>query len=329
LGLAVVLGLTAMVVARGMLGKSKGPAAVSQVMVVVAKDNVPPGSRLTREMLSLSPVAGDARPEGTFDQVAAVADRVVTTQIVKGQMVLDTFLAAPGSVAGVQNLVPEGMRLITVEVNEFSSLAGMLAPGSRVDILAALSDPETKEMMARTIVENVKVQAVGQRLGTGPQASPNGQPAEEQQAGFRSVTLVVSPQEAEAIHVSTTAGRPWMVLRGPGDNSTNRSPGVRLAELRGNAKMEHGQEGPLGGRGSLATLTQPTQATTQPVALGGKKPGRTITFIKGGKAETITIEADTATATTTTPVEKPVAPVEAGPKSSELTNTENGPLIRQ
>ena len=85
------------------------------------------------------------------------------------------------------------MRLITVEVNEFSSLAGMLAPGSRVDILAALSDPETKEMMARTIVENVKVQAVGQRLGTGPQAGPNGQPQEEQQAGFRSVTLVFEP----------------------------------------------------------------------------------------------------------------------------------------
>jgi len=322
LGLAVVLGLTAMVVAKGMLGKSKGPAAVSQVKVVVAKDNVPPGSRLTREMLTLAPVAGDARPEGSFDQVNAVADRVVTTQIVKGQMVLDTFLAAPGSIAGVQNLVPEGMRLITVEVNEFSSLAGMLAPGSRVDILAALADPETKEMMARTIVENVKVQAVGQRLGTGPQAGPNGQPQEEQQAGFRSVTLLVSPQEAEAIHVATTGGRPWMVLRGPGDNTTNHSPGVRLAELRGNAKMEHGHEGQLGGKTSLAALTQ--SPATQPVA-AAKKSGRTITFIKGGKAETITLDAEIATAPVIAPTPAPVTPVRPSPVQApdELTSNQS------
>lgn len=328
LGLAVVLGLTAMVVAKGMLGKSKGPTAASQLKVVVAKDNVPPGSRLTKELLTLSPVAGDARPEGSFDQIAAVADRVVTTQIIKGQMVLDTFLAAPGSIAGVQNLVPEGMRLITVEVNEFSSLAGMLAPGSRIDILAALSDPETKEMMARTIVENVKVQAVGQRLGTGPQAGPNGQPPEEQQAGFRSVTLVVSPQEAEAIHVATTSGRPWMVLRGPGDNSTNQSPGVRLAELRGNAKMEHGHEGPLGGRVALTSLAQSpvVSATTQPVALAtpAKKPGRTITFIKGGKAETITLDAESETTTVIAPTPAaPATPIDPGPvRAPELTSNQ-------
>ena len=309
LGLAVVLGLTAMVVAKGMLGKSKAPTGSAQVKVVVVKDNVPPGSRLTRELLTLAPVGGDARPEGSFDRIEAVTDRVVTTQVVKGQIVLDTFLAAPGSIAGVQNLVPEGMRLITVEVNEFSSLAGMLAPGSRVDILAALSDPETKEMMARTIVENVKVQAVGQRLGAGPQqAGPNGQPQEEQQAGFRSVTLVVSPQEAEAIHVASTAGRPWMVLRAPGDNAQNKGAGVTLAQLRGNAKMEHGQEGSMGGKGTLASMTQATPAT-QPVA-GAKKPGRTITFITGGKTETITIDAEgeTASTTITTPVQKPPTP---------------------
>jgi pilus assembly protein CpaB len=325
LGLALVLGLAAMIVAKGVLGKSKGPSGPAQVKVVGVKDNVPPGSRLTPELLTLVPVTGTDRPEGAYDSVAALTDRVVTTQIVKGQVVLDGFLAPPGSMAGVQNLVPDGMRLITVEVNEFSSLAGMLSPGSRVDILAALSDPDSKEMMARTIVSNVKVQAVGQRLGTGPAAGEKGQP--EQEAGFRSVTLVVSPQEAEAIHVAGTAGRPWMVLRGPNDNAMNDSPGVTLAFLRGNGKADKGHQGLLGGAGAVSTaaLTKPAApanggAATQPTVDATKKPGRTITFIKAGKIETITIEEpDTAAASAATtaapaPAAAPaVTPVEAAP----------------
>src|SRR3954471_21073039 len=106
LGLALVLGLAAMIVAKSVLGKSKGPAGPAQVKVLTAKDNVPPGSRLSPEFLTLTAVTGDARPEGSYDSINALADRVVTTQPVKGQVVLDSFLAAPGSIGGVQNLVP-------------------------------------------------------------------------------------------------------------------------------------------------------------------------------------------------------------------------------
>ena len=286
LGLALVLGLAAAIVAKGMLGKGKAAAAPAQLKVVVAKDNVPPGRQLTADDLTLTAVGGDARPDGSFDTAGAVAGRVLTTQLVKGQIVLDTFLAAPGASSGVHNLVPDGMRLITVEVNEFSSLAGMLAPGCRIDILAALSDPETKEMMARTIVENVFVQAVGQRLGAAAQPV-NGQPADDQ-AGFRSVTLRVSPQEAEAIHVASTAGRPWMVLRAPGDNALNASPGVSLAEIRGHARPEKAHEPNATALAKLA----PAVAEQPAAPVAEAKKGRTVTFIRGGKTEVVTIDAD-------------------------------------
>ena len=296
LALAIVLGLAAAFVARGVLAKRRGGNELTdQIKVVIVKQTVPPGGRIGPLDVGVGAVTGEQPPEGAFVDPNQLVGRVAVSPLVKGQVVLESLLAAQGADAGVQNLVPEGMRLITIEVNEFSSLAGMLAPGCRVDILAALSDPETKEMLARTIVENVKVTAVGQRVGpAGAEESKDGPPAE---AGFRSVTLLVAPKEAEAIHVASTAGRPWMVLRGNADNVSVESPGVSLAELRTNARGMNSR----GFAEAMAALNPKRGSTTQPSttqpfvnfpnAKPAKRETRTVTFIKGGKVETITVDA--------------------------------------
>lgn len=288
LGLAIVLGLAAAVVARSMLANRKGDDSPAQLRLVVARENVAPGHELQASDLTLTAVGGDSRPEGSFGDPSEAIGRVVTSQLIKGQVVVDALLAPRGAQAGVQNLVPAGMRLITLEVNEYSSLAGMLVPGCRVDILAALSDPDTREMIARTIVENVKVQAVGQRLSAVP-PQPGAVPEE---TAFRSVTLLVSPQEAEAVHVAATAGRPWMVLRAPGDNASNRSPGVSLTELRGNARPAPGETPALAVAPGVvapgATIVGVSDEAPTPV----QPKQRTITFIRAGKTETIAVDVD-------------------------------------
>lgn len=302
LGLAIVLGLAAAFVARGMMSNRKAAGQGPQLQkVVTAAVNVAPGSALKPTDLTTGQVAGETRPEGSYAELNELVGRVVTSPVVKGQVVVEPLLAPKGALAGVQNLVSDGMRLTTVEVNEFSSLAGLLAPGCRVDILATLADSETKETMARTIVENVKVVAVGQRVSTTPAAGgPGGEvaPASDE-PGFRSVTLEVSPHEAEAIHVAGLGGRPWMVLRGTGDNEEVASPGVSLAQLRTGAK-------PRAGAGSAFAnaLTELVEAkATKPVSSPATRPAeeprrqREVTFIRGGKVETITVE--------TTPVEPP------------------------
>jgi Flp pilus assembly protein CpaB len=167
-----------------------------------------------------------------------------------------------------------------------------------VDILSALSDPDTHEMMARTIVENIQIRAVGQRITPGG-AEPS--KPEDPQAGFRSVTLLVTPKEAESIHVAGTAGRPWLVLRGTGDDHIENTPGVGMVDLRTN-NADHG----MGARKTNEFAMQHTDKfpATQPIART-----RTITFIKGGKIETITVDEASA------------PPIFQG----TLTNTDTGP----
>src|SRR5215207_8430414 len=49
--------------------------------------------------------------------------------------------------------ITKGMRAITLRVDEFSSVAGLLVPGSRVDVIAVIGNDAAKGSIARTIVQ--------------------------------------------------------------------------------------------------------------------------------------------------------------------------------
>jgi pilus assembly protein CpaB len=149
--------------------------------------------------------------------------------LVKGQPVIESLLAPIGSGSGLQALVPEGMRAITVEINEFSGVGGLLQPGCHVDVIATIIDSEDNDKLARTIVENVRVISVGQRMSSKDEA-------EEGDRMSKSVTLIASPQDAEAIELAAATGRPRLVLRGGNDHGSAATDGVTLAELRGSPK---------------------------------------------------------------------------------------------
>jgi hypothetical protein len=77
------------------------------------------------------------------------------------------------------------------------------------------------------------VTAVGQRVSVAaeqPKNADGSTPAPEQ---IRSVTLIVTPDQAEAVELSTMSGRPRLVLRGNGDKTTSETIGVTVAELVG------------------------------------------------------------------------------------------------
>src|SRR5439155_12299060 len=121
-----------------------------------------------------------------------------------------------------------------IEINEFSGVAGLLVPGCRVDVVSTLNDQETRHSVARTIVQNVKVLAVGQRLTVNNVGKKDEAAMSAEAAVAKSVTLLVKPREAEAIELASTSGRTRLVLRGSFDESVRSGgDGVSVAELLG------------------------------------------------------------------------------------------------
>jgi pilus assembly protein CpaB len=223
---ALALGLVAARLVMHMLqnnNTAKADSGPHTVNVVVASQDIPPGNVLSDDDLTTNKFADASKPTDSFDDPSGVVTRVSAGPIVKGQVIVESLLAPNGSGSGLQAVIPSGMRAVTVDVNEVSGVAGYVTPGCRVDIVQTFHDDVSNQPVARCVAQNVEVTAIGTRqsLGTSEEA--------------HSVTLLVTPRQAETIELASANGRPRLVLRGWRDQSTAETPMVSLSDLTGDS----------------------------------------------------------------------------------------------
>ncbi|MDP9174372.1 MAG: Flp pilus assembly protein CpaB [Planctomycetota bacterium] len=227
--LAILMGLIAWMVAAHLSSKRQADATsgAKRPQIMVAKAPIDAGESITEEKLTIGTIDADVLPDSVFKTPGEVIGRVATVPMLQGQAITSTLLAPKGMGAGLQAVVPLGMRAITLEINEFSGIAGFVTPGCHVDILQTLRDEKTGNPIARTIVQNVQVTEVGVRHNPvdNNNAPDNG--------GGRSVTLLVTPDQAEILELASMNGRPRLSLRGGNDLAPISTHGVTLTELIG------------------------------------------------------------------------------------------------
>ncbi len=231
LALALVLGVFALKLGRDWMAKNKGGDTnnTHMVSIVIAKQPIGAGEALSSENCTIGHVAPDTLPDSAYTSIDGVQGRVAATQLGKGQAISDNLLTPTGTGTGLQAIIPQGMRAISIEINEFSGVGGMLIPGAHVDLIATVQSEVAGEMISRTVVQNVEISAVGQRMVKQPDKKS------DEPVVFRSVTLMATPTEAEAIELAATNGRPRLVLRNNNDKEFTNTPGVTAANLRGSS----------------------------------------------------------------------------------------------
>src|SRR3954470_11404291 len=104
--------------------------------VVVAAADLSLGTELKKEDLTVVNFPAGQAPEGTFPRVQDVVGRGLISPLVKNEVVIPAKLASKEAGAGLPPVIPEGMRALSVRVNEVIGVAGYVLPGSRVDVLA-------------------------------------------------------------------------------------------------------------------------------------------------------------------------------------------------
>lgn len=200
---------------------------VASVPVVVASGPLPVGTRLTTDNLRLSAWPARNPVPGAFSDPQQAVDRGVIATIAENQPVTAYNVAGPESGAGLPPVIPEGMRAMSVRVNEVVGVAGFVMPGTRVDVLVAVDDPgkaHGDEPMARTVVGNVLVLTAGTRYDQAE--ARNGEP---QRSSV--VTLAVLPEDGERIALASTQGQLSLALRNPADAEPTKTPGMKLSVL--------------------------------------------------------------------------------------------------
>jgi len=293
--LAIVLGVVAAKVARDAILKNRGNAANDGkfTRIVVAKGDLEPGKELAEGDLTLTQVQADMAPANAFTDVKMVVGRVTEAGMVKGQSIVEPLLAPQGAGSGLQALVKSGMRAITLEVNEFSGVAGLLTPGCHVDVLATINEGNSNGgQIAKTIVQNVKVMAVGQKTN----AAGNEPPMPNEM--FKSVTVLASLADAEAIELACSTGRPRLVLRGGRDQEIASTTGITLGELRGSGSRNGDPfvTEPVAVNPTPTTLPTEAAPTTRPIEADAvarrDSHRRVVKMIKAGVESSVTLRVD-------------------------------------
>jgi pilus assembly protein CpaB len=192
-------------------------ARYSQPMVtaIVAAKDLQVGESLERGDINLVRVPPEVIPPDSRQNPEDAVGRGVIVPISKGQFIVTGQLAGEHVGAGLPSLIPAGMRAVGVQVNDVTSVAGFVTPGTRVDVLMTPNG----EHRTITVLQNVAVLATGSTLEH--TAARN----------FTVATLLVRLDDAERLILATKEGHVQLVLRNPVDTHADKVADATIQQL--------------------------------------------------------------------------------------------------
>ncbi len=227
IGFAVIFGLVAsMYVYRQFAQVTPVVKAVETRQIVVSAMRIPLGTRLEAKHLQLIAWPAGDTPPGMFSRVEDCLNRALITSIVENEPILEGKLAPKEAGAGLAATIPEGMRALSVATNDVVAVAGFVLPATMVDVLVTGSvqgrSSAGSDTVTRTILENVRVLAAGQKIEEDKEGKPQ---------TVAVITLLVTPEEANKLAMASTEGKIQLALRNTIDLKKAAPPAVLRTQL--------------------------------------------------------------------------------------------------
>ncbi len=221
-GLALAVGLLVSYTVYNRLRSFAGSSNNERgVPVVMAADDIQVGTKLEAHHVHVVTLPQSAVPPGAFSATSQVLGRGAILPVSKGEFILPSKLAALNAGTGLSSMIPQGMRAVSVRVNDVVSVAGFVQPGSHVDVLAT-GQGGGNDRQTTTVLENVLVLAVGKSLDRNPLADAQTAPV---------ITLAVSPDDAQKLALVSQEGRIQLSLRNPMDTRKGGIGATRTSSL--------------------------------------------------------------------------------------------------
>jgi pilus assembly protein CpaB len=233
LGVALGIGLLAALAASNYLSnrmaaidaKSRGET----VDIVVAKADLPKGTKLTSETMAVRKVPRDYAHSAavTPNQFDRVDNQILAYPVKAGEMIIWGLIEGkkvPTFSARVEN----GRRAMTVPVDEINSISGLLEPGDIIDLMVTMEQKgknQKSKKITFPLLQSVQVIATGQRSVDDPKSGERRQ--------YSTVTLDTSPADANRVIVARETGKITALLRNPQDKAPLANTGRDIDKLLG------------------------------------------------------------------------------------------------
>ncbi|WEK29036.1 MAG: Flp pilus assembly protein CpaB [Candidatus Pseudomonas phytovorans] len=215
------------------------PATVEKaaLAVLVAANDLRPGQLIDRGMLRWQEVQALPSAERYFQRDQSDLDlgagAVLRHPLKAGQALTESMLVRAGEPGFLAAVLRPGMRALSLPTSAVAVSQGLVSAGDRVDVILALKagknddrDLGPPKLAAQTLLRDVRVLAINRstreltaRLNAEAPATPAN---DKENRYFETVTLEVTPAQAERLALSKEVGSLQLALRG------NREPGDGL-----------------------------------------------------------------------------------------------------
>lgn len=195
------------------------------VNVMVAAHDIWQGKTIDAEDLAMVELPPDYVPDSVLRMPEQAVGRVPRERILAHEFIREERLADPEAGVGLNAIIPRGMRALSINISDGSSVSGFLNPGNYVDVLVTIAGDEDREAETNTLLQAVTVLAVNNRLGTTAEASS--------ERYKPSVTVAVTPDLAEKLTHAVAQGTVTLTLRNDIDVTHVETHGAFASSLLG------------------------------------------------------------------------------------------------
>lgn len=225
-------------------GSEESGKQLATVPVVFALRSIPERTQITDGMVEVRQIPVDAQHKLALGDKGGVVGQITRVKIEQGEQVLSAKLTNQAREVGFSAVVPEGKRAVAIGVTEVIASGGHVAPGDWVDVIGVFKvsvavDQDARPlpggkpaagnsggdsqvidvMQSMTVLQHVQVLAVAQLddQAIQPDAKGTGKSAEA-----RSVTLAVTPEQAQKLFLAEEVGKLRLSLRPFGEAEDQR-----------------------------------------------------------------------------------------------------------
>jgi pilus assembly protein CpaB len=249
-------------------------------LVIIAAADLFTGVTITEQ-----DIVGVQVPVKYLPSMEGVPDYFTSHELVVGRVPRERILAneyiRPGRLAdgeqgiGLNALIEKGMRALSINIANGRAVSGFLNPGNKVDILVTLKDDEAsgeeaKERQTLTLLQAVPVLAVNTRMVQDePVESDKDKKKKKKKTkeGKPSVTLLVTPEQAEQVAHAERIGTITLALRNQEDGDfVDENGSIVTEDLLGKKEEPKDEKKPVKKK-PKPVVEQPTLE----IIRGGKK----------------------------------------------------------
>jgi pilus assembly protein CpaB len=224
--LALTSGAVAALLALRYLRERTTPlmaAEPKRATIILAARSLPVGAVLGERDVKVVSWPAEAVPSGYVRSIQDAVGRGIITAVAENEPLLAAKMSTKDAGGGLPIIIREGMRAVSVRVDEIIGVAGFVIPGTRVDVMLTLDKNAGRpQAITKTLLQNVQTLAAGQSVTRDKEGKPQ---------TVTVITFLLSPDDAELLALAAKEGRLQLALRNTLDTLAVVTSGARADKL--------------------------------------------------------------------------------------------------